>query len=165
MGKTPRTQAMRFLDSKKIPYTIHEFSENIRDAKQVANELHIAAEQVFKTLILLREDDRNERPFIYMVPADSEIDLRQFARELGIKSARMASHEVAEKITGLKVGGISALALLDKPFAIYLDRSAENFSEILVSAGQRGIDIQISVRDLQAVTGAHLIQATRAKSG
>jgi Cys-tRNA(Pro)/Cys-tRNA(Cys) deacylase len=62
------------------------------------------------------------------------------------------------------VGGISALALLDKPFAIYLDRSAENFSEILVSAGQRGIDIQISVRDLQAVTGAHLIQATQAKS-
>ena len=165
MGKTPRTQAMRILDAKKIHYTIHQFSENIRDAKQVANELHIAPEQVFKTLILLREDDPTAHPLIYMVPADSEINLRQFARELGIKSVRMASHEVAEKITGLKVGGISALALLNKPFVIYLDRSAENFSEILVSAGQRGIDIQIGVHDLQAITGAHLIQARQERPG
>ncbi|HTK11710.1 MAG TPA: aminoacyl-tRNA deacylase [Ktedonobacteraceae bacterium] len=163
MAKTIRTQAMRALDARKIAYTVHQFPENIHDAEQVAALLNRVPGEVFKTLVLIREDDPRAHPLLYMVPADSEVDVRQFAKALGVKSVRMATHEQAEKLTGLKVGGISALALLNKPFVMYLDSSAQSFREIFVSAGQRGVDIQISVSDLQRVTGAQTVQATRAK--
>jgi Cys-tRNA(Pro)/Cys-tRNA(Cys) deacylase len=164
MAKTVRTQATRALDARKIAYTIHQFTESIRDAEQVAALLNVPPEQVFKTLVLVREDDPSARPMLYIVPANYEVDLRQFAKALGVKSVRMATHEQAEKLTGLKVGGISALALLNKPFVVYLDSSAQQFSEIFVSAGQRGIDMQIKVSDLQMVTGAQTVQATQTKT-
>jgi Cys-tRNA(Pro)/Cys-tRNA(Cys) deacylase len=73
----------------------------------------------------------------------------------------MASYLQAEKLTGLKVGGISALALVNRPFDVYIDESALSFENILVSGGQRGVDVQLSVRDLLQVTQAHLVKATR----
>jgi Cys-tRNA(Pro)/Cys-tRNA(Cys) deacylase len=163
MAKTVRTQATRALDARKIAYTIHQFPENIRDAEQVAADLNVSPEQVFKTLVLIREGDPGAHPMLYIVPANCEVDLRQFAKALGAKSVRMATHEQAEKLTGLKVGGISALALLNKPFVVYLDGSAQQFSDIFVSAGQRGVDMQMKVSDLQVVTGAQIMRATQAK--
>ncbi|GHO67207.1 Cys-tRNA(Pro)/Cys-tRNA(Cys) deacylase [Ktedonobacter sp. SOSP1-52] len=161
MAKGVRTQAMRALDAKKVAYTVHTFDDSIRDAQQVAQTLGLPPEQVFKTLVLLREDDLQGRPFLLMVPANCEVDLRLVARELDIKGVRMASHMQAEKLTGLKVGGISALALLQKPFPVYLDRSAQAFAEILVSGGQRGVDLQLRVADLLQVTGAQWLHATQ----
>jgi Cys-tRNA(Pro)/Cys-tRNA(Cys) deacylase len=76
----------------------------------------------------------------------------------------MASHEQAEQLTGLKVGGISALALLNRPFEVYLDESATTFAQILVSGGQRGVDLQLNVKDLLALTEARVVRATRAQS-
>jgi Cys-tRNA(Pro)/Cys-tRNA(Cys) deacylase len=164
MAKIPRTQAMRALDAKKIGYTIHQFSDNIRDAEQVATALQLSPEQVFKTLVLIHEDDGGLHPLLYMVPGNREVDLKQLARELGIKSVRMATHEQAEKLTGLKVGGISALALLNKGFECYLDSGAERLREVLVSAGQKGIDLQVSVSDLQEATQAKFVQGSRQKA-
>jgi Cys-tRNA(Pro)/Cys-tRNA(Cys) deacylase len=75
----------------------------------------------------------------------------------------MAGHDQAEKLTGLKVGGISALALLNRPFDVYLDDAALQYEQILVSGGQRGVDLELRVSDLLAVTGAQTIVATRPK--
>jgi len=162
MSKKVHTQAMRILDARKIRYTLHTFPDTIRDAEEVAAAIGIPAAQVFKTLVVLREDTPQGRPLLVMVPASQHIDLRQLARAVGSKSVRMAPHDQAEKLTGLKVGGISALALLNRPFEIYLDASALSFDEICVSGGQRGTDLQLSARDLLAVTGAEVIQATSA---
>ena len=63
-------------------------------------------------------------------------------------------------MTRLQVGGISALALVQKSFAVFLDKSAESFEEIYVSGGQRGIDIRLAVKDLMKVTGARAIDVT-----
>lgn len=161
MAKTLRTQAMRALDARKIPYQVHVFPDTIRDAVQVAAAVEKSPDQVFKTLVLVREDTAQARPLLVMVPANREIDVRLLARELGVKSVRMASHDQAEKLTGLKVGGISALALLNRPFDVYLDESAQQYERIIVSAGQRGADLELRVSDLVAVTGAHIIAATR----
>jgi Cys-tRNA(Pro)/Cys-tRNA(Cys) deacylase len=163
MAKTPRTQAMRALDARKIPYQIDIFPDTIHDAVQVAASIGKPADQVFKTLVLLREDVTNARPLLVMVPANREIDVRLLARELGVKSVRMAGHDQAEKLTGLKVGGISALALLNRPFDVYLDASALQYEQILVSGGQRGVDLELRVSDLLTVTGAQTIMATRPK--
>jgi len=160
MPKTPRTQATRALDARKIPYTVHTFPDTIRDAEQVATALGIAPEQVFKTLVVVREDDPNAHPYLVLLPANAALDLRRFARAVGVKGVRMASHEGAERLTGLKVGGISALALLNRPFSVYIDASALALHEMLVSGGQRGVDLQLRVADLIALTNAQPIEAT-----
>jgi Cys-tRNA(Pro)/Cys-tRNA(Cys) deacylase len=163
MPKIPRTQAMRALDARKIPYQVHLFPDSIRDAVQVAAALGMQPSQVFKTLVLVQDEALHAHPLLIMVPANCEVDLRLFARAIGVKSVHMASHAQAEKLTGLKVGGISALALLHRPFIVYIDESAQDFDEILVSAGQRGVDLQLNVKDLITVTAAQLIAATRPK--
>jgi Cys-tRNA(Pro)/Cys-tRNA(Cys) deacylase len=163
MTKGPRTLSMRILDARKINYTVHLCSDTIHDAVQVAAALGVPPKQVFKTLVLLREDAPLAHPILVMVPADREIDLRPFARVIGSKSVRMASQDQAEKLTGMKVGGISAIALLNRPFDVYIDQSVGSFEQILVSGGQRGIALQVRVNDLLAVTGAQVVIATSPK--
>ncbi len=79
------------------------------------------------------------------------------AKAVKAKKVRMASHEQAEQLTGLQTGGISALALINKGFEVYLDNQAQQFTEIAVSAGQRGANILLPLKDL--------IRATRARPG
>ena len=70
-----------------------------------------AAGQVYKTLVALADGGRR---LLVMTPGDRELDLRLVARGVGAKSARMALQREAERLTGLKVGGISPLALLEQ---------------------------------------------------
>ncbi|MBA2678813.1 MAG: aminoacyl-tRNA deacylase [Ktedonobacteraceae bacterium] len=158
-----KTQAMRVLEAHKIEYQLHLFPDTIHDAVEVAAQIGLPPEQVFKTLVLVREDVSNAHPLLVMVPANQEIDVRQLAHAVGVKAVRMAGHDQAERLTGLKVGGISALALLNRPFDIYLDERATSFEQIAVSGGQRGVDLQLQVSDLLELTNAQLVQATRPK--
>ncbi len=152
-----KTNAMRALDQRKIPYETHTFSDAIRSADGVAATLGLPEAVVFKTLVVLSEA-RGTKPMLVMVPASKELDLRRFARAVGEKSVRMATQREAEQLTGLKVGGISALALVGKPFTVYLDRSAAALDRLYVSGGQRGLDLRLRVADLIAVTGATVVE-------
>jgi Cys-tRNA(Pro)/Cys-tRNA(Cys) deacylase len=118
-----KTNAMRALDARKIPYETLTFSDDIRSADGVAATLGIPEAEAFKTLVVVPET-RGAKPMLVMLPASTELDLRKFARAVGEKSVRMATQREAEQLTGLKVGGISALALIGKPFTVYLDASA-----------------------------------------
>ena len=148
-----KTLAMRFLEGKKVAYRVHEYPASERDAVVVAVEIGVPAAMVFKTLVVLRPP---QKPMLVMVPADRQLDLKKLAKVVGEKKVRMAAHAEAESLTGLQVGGISALALVNKGFAMFLDKSAENHNQIYISAGQRGLDIQLAVKDLVKVTGARL---------
>jgi len=161
VSKKVRTQAMRILDARKVPYTVHVFPDSIRDAAEVAAALELPPAQVFKTLVLLREDETPAHPLLVMAPADAELDLRAVARAIGAKSVRLATYRQAEELTGLKVGGISALALLHRPFLVFIDESARSFEQILVSGGQRGVDLQLRVQDLVQVTQAQTVRVAR----
>lgn len=152
-----KTNAMRALDQRKIPYETHTFSDDIRSADGVAAMLGIPEAEVFKTLVVLPEA-RGTKPMLVMLPASKGLDLRRFARAVGEKSVRMATQREAEQLTGLKVGGISALALIGKPFAVYLDASAAALAMLYVSGGQRGLDLRLRVADLLAVTGATVVE-------
>jgi Cys-tRNA(Pro)/Cys-tRNA(Cys) deacylase len=153
-----KTNAMRALDARKIPYDTFTFSDDIRSADGVAATLGIPEAEVFKTLVVLPET-RGKRPMLVMLPASTELDLRTFARAIGEKSVRMATQREAEQLTGLKVGGISALALLTKPFTVCLDASAMALERLYVSGGQRGLDLRLRVVDLIAITGATVVDA------
>ena len=152
-----KTNAMRALDRHKIPYETHTFSDAIRSADDVAATLGIPEAEVFKTLVVLPEA-KGKKPMLVMLPASKELDLRRFARAVGEKGVRMASQREAEQLTGLKVGGISALALVGKPFVVFLDASATALDRLYVSGGQRGLDLHLHVADLIAVTGARVVE-------
>jgi Cys-tRNA(Pro)/Cys-tRNA(Cys) deacylase len=77
----------------------------------------------------------------------------------------MAYHCDAEALTGLQVGGISALALLNKGFEICIDQAARQLDRIAVSAGQRGVDLYLDVSDLVRVTGARWVDARPVGTG
>jgi len=95
-----------------------------------------------------------------MVAGDREIDLKALAASVGEKKLSMAAHREAEALTGLQVGGISALMLLNQGFEICIDEAAQALDEIVVSAGQRGVDLRLRVADLVRITDARWVDAT-----
>ena len=153
-----KTNSMRALEARKVPYEVVTFSPDIHSATGVAEAVGLPYQQVYKTLVALRPKGK---PLLIMLAGDQELDLKRVAKALGEKKVRMASHKEAEDLTSLQVGGISALALLNRPFDVLIDRQATELSHILVSAGKRGINLRISVDDLIQVTHARVIEATR----
>ncbi len=153
--KTEKTNAMRLLEAKKVAYTAHYYDPAIHSAQGVAEALHIPAHQIFKTLVALPAAGKG-RPLLAIVPGDNELDLKKLAEAADEKKLRMATQKEAESLTGLLVGGISALALLNKGFRVFLDASANDHSTILVNGGQRGINVQLAPKDLANVVNARV---------
>ncbi len=148
-----KPMAIRLLEQRKIPHEVFTFDATIRDAGEVAAQTGMPPELVYKTLVV-ELDPPKGRPFLVMVPSDSEIELKALAKAVDAKKLRMASHRDAEKYTGLQVGGISALALVDKGFPVLIDQRSSGHTHVLVSGGQRGYDVRIAVTDLIVLTKA-----------
>lgn len=157
----PKTNAMRALDQRHIAYTPFYYSDAIHSAREVAALLGVPPGAVFKTLVALASDGRQ---LLIMVPGDRELDPRLTARGVGAKSAHMALQRDAERLTGLKVGGISPLALLDRRFEVYLDAPGAALEWLYLNGGQRGVNVRLRVADLLAVTGARVIEVSAASA-
>lgn len=156
--KSAKTLAMRVLEGQNAPYDVIEFPPTIHDAQGVAEHAGLPPEHVYKTLVV-EADERGFKPMLVMIPANRELDLKQFAQAVGAKKVHMARRADAEKMTGLQAGGISALALLNRGFSVYIDDAAQGLPEIAVSAGQRGLNLKLGVDDLVRVTGAVWVSA------
>jgi Cys-tRNA(Pro)/Cys-tRNA(Cys) deacylase len=150
-----KTLAMKILDGKRIPYESFEYSTDDRDATLIADQLGVPANEVFKTLVVIGQEKKS---FLVMLPADKQLSLKKFAKVVGIKKVKMAGHDEAEKLTGLKVGGISALMLINRGFSMYADQSVLNHERIFVSGGKRGLQIALAGKDLVAATGARIAE-------
>jgi Cys-tRNA(Pro)/Cys-tRNA(Cys) deacylase len=144
-----KTQAMRVLEGQGIQYSSMTYDKSERDALIIANEVGVPPEKVFKTLVVVRQQ---KKPLLVMVPANRQLSLKKLAMQMGEKKVKMASQVEAERLTGLQVGGISPLVLLNKGFQIILDHSAQAHEEIVLSAGQRGIQLRMQVSDLIQIT-------------
>ena len=153
-----KTLAMRLLEGKKVSYEAISYDASERDAEKIAIQLNVAPERVFKTLVVAAPADGRSpnKPLLAVIPANRQLDLKKLAKVVKVKKLKMASHQQAETLTGLQVGGISPLALINKGFAIYLDELAVEQAQILVSAGERGTQIRLNPTDLCKVTGARL---------
>jgi Cys-tRNA(Pro)/Cys-tRNA(Cys) deacylase len=147
-----KTLAMKFLDGKKISYQTFSYPDSLRDAEEVAQALGQPADLVYKTLVVIRSGPG--KPILAIIPANQQLDLKALAKRVGEKKLKMASHREAEEMTGLQVGGISALALVNRGFQVFLDKTAESAAAIVVSAGERGQQIQLAPSDLIKVTHA-----------
>ena len=157
-----KNNVTRLLDSRKIEYETLEYdAAEFHSAAQVAAMIGVPIAQVYKTIVALREDAHaGRKPLLVIVAADREIDRRRLAASLGEKNLKVAKHAEAEALTGLQVGGISALALLNKPFEVCIDRPALALSHVFISAGQRGLNVKIGVQDLINLTKAKVVDAT-----
>jgi Cys-tRNA(Pro)/Cys-tRNA(Cys) deacylase len=151
-----KTQAMRALEGKRIPYHVLTYPDDLRDAEEIAIMLDLPPEQVFKTLVVLPPEP-GKKPMLVMLPANRQLDLKKLAAGVGVKKLKMATHREAEELTGLQVGGISAVALLNKGFVALIDQSALAQSQICISAGKRGLQLRLPVADLIKLTNARSV--------
>ncbi|MCB8922153.1 MAG: aminoacyl-tRNA deacylase [Ardenticatenaceae bacterium] len=153
-----KTLAMKFLEGKKVPYEVIEYPNTMRDAAEIAELKGIPPGQVFKTLVVQPlVGVPKAKPMLVMISADRQLDLKKLAKAVGAKKLKMATHAEAEALTGLQVGGISPLVLVNKGFTIYLDVVARAYSHIYISAAQKGLNVKVAVKDLLKVTAARWI--------
>ena len=159
MSRIDKTLAMRVLEGQGVAYEVIAYPDTIHDAAELAAHVGLLPENVYKTLVVIA-DEPGFKPMLILVAASSSLDLKKAAQAVGAKKVHMARHADAEKMTGLKVGGISALALLNKGFDIYIDEWATILDYIVVSAGQRGLNLKLSVDDLIRVIGARVVDVS-----
>ena len=150
----PANNITRLLDSKKIPYTVFELPAEKLGAFETARLLNLPLEQVFKTIVVKREG--KGKPILAIVPGSAEVDLKLLAKALNEKKLHLPTEREAEQLTGLQAGGISPLALINKGFQVVLDPSAQDYKEIHVSGGQRGLNIRLPVDALIRLTNARV---------
>ena len=157
-----KTQAMRLLDAKRIPYTATTYgvAGEFHTAEEAAAMLGVPLSAMYKTLVVLRDTPARARPLIVMIRSDTELDLKLLAASLGEKKLRMASQKEAERLTGMQVGGISVLGLRGANFEVLIDQRARDLETIHISAGERGIEIALKTEDLVAISGARYVRAT-----
>ena len=154
----PKLNSMRLLDQRKVPYQVLEYPDHIRDAEQVAQALGLPSAMVYKTLVVQAATTAApKKPYLVIIPSDCQLSLKKMARAAGVKKVKMASFADAERLTGLKVGGISALALAQKQWPVYMDSRAEALEEIVISAGQRGLQIRTAVVALVHTLNAQMV--------
>lgn len=149
-----KLNSMRLLEQHKIPYEVVEYPDDLRDAEEIAEVLGVPPFLVYKTLVV--EPETGGKPFLVMMAANRHLDLKRLAAVTGVKKVRMAAHKDAERLTGLKVGGISALALTHKNWIVFLDQPATEHQHILISGGQRGIDLRVPTMALVGLVHARL---------
>ena len=162
MAKKRKLNSVRLLEARKIPHEIHRYDARIRDAQEVAAAVGLPAETVFKTLVA--EVPSRKKPILVLLPCNRTLNLKRLAKALGAKKVALASHADAEKLTGLQVGGISALALLQKRWGVYLDRRALEQSHLVISAGERGIQARLETKDLIDLVSCEIVDVADASN-
>lgn len=152
MKHNKKTNAARKLDELKINYRILEYTvdEEHLDAVHVAAEVGMPSNQVFKTLCV--RGDKNGVMFA-VIPGDGELDLKALARVSGNKRTELVALKEVLPLTGYIRGGCSPLGA-KKNYPVYMDQTSNDWNEIAISAGQRGMQILAAPQDLQNATNA-----------
>lgn len=149
---------IRLLNSQSIPHKLFTLSNEKRTAIEVAKILNVDPYLVNKTIVIKREN--NKRPVLAVIPGPLEVDLRKVANFLDDKKVKLPTQTEAEKITGLFAGGISPLALINKGFKVILDELSLLQPDIIISGGERGLSIQLSVDQFIHLTSASIADIT-----
>jgi Cys-tRNA(Pro)/Cys-tRNA(Cys) deacylase len=147
------TPAIKSAKKAKVPFTIHEYEHDPAAEAygiEAAQKLGVDPARVYKTLVLT---DGGKDLYVAVIPVTMHLDLKKLAKAVGVKKTAMADVKVVERVTGYVVGGVSPLGQ-KKRLTTIIDASAEDQETIFVSGGRRGLDIELSPRDLAALTGA-----------
>jgi Cys-tRNA(Pro)/Cys-tRNA(Cys) deacylase len=157
-GKTKgATPAVAALAKAGRAYTLHEYETAAEPGQgygpAVAAALGVDPARLFKTLVVVA----GEQLGVAVTAVAEELDLKAAAAALGHKSVTLAEPAVAERVTGYVVGGISPLGQR-KRLATVVDAGALTFPTVLVSAGRRGLQVELAPQDLIDLTSASVAQ-------
>jgi len=154
-----KTNAARILDSNNITYELVSYTvdENDLSATHVAEVIGVAADCIFKTLVIRAED---KSLLVAVVPGDAEVDLKKVAKASGHKACAMIAVKELLPLTGYIRGGCSPLGM-KKNFLTLIDEQALQQQAIYISAGQRGLQIKLNPHDLVNVCQAIVAALTR----
>jgi Cys-tRNA(Pro)/Cys-tRNA(Cys) deacylase len=156
-GGTPATVA---LTAAGVEFTVHSYDHDPSHpsyGEEAAEAMGVSPDRVFKTLVT----DIDGTLTVAVVPVAGQLDLKALAAAAGGKRATMADPTLAERTTGYVRGGISPLGQRKK-LPTVLDASASSHPTICVSAGRRGLEVELSPEDLQKLTEAVLAPIGRA---
>ncbi|GAA4023246.1 Cys-tRNA(Pro) deacylase [Streptomyces sp. NBC_01352] len=156
-GGTPATVA---LTAAGVPYTVHSYDHDPAHpsyGEEAAEAMGVSPERVFKTLVA----DVDGTLTVAVVPVAGQLDLKALAAAVGGKRAAMADPALAERTTGYVRGGISPLGQRKK-LPTVLDESAAAHPTVCVSAGRRGLEVELAPDDLAKLTEAVVAPIGRA---
>ena len=159
MAAVKKTNAVRQLESKKIPFELleYEIDEELLSAEDAAAKTGIPEERTFKTLCC-----RGDKTGVMMVcvPAGRELDFKALAAASGNKSAELVHLKEVQGLTGYVRGGCSPLGT-KKKYPVIIDDSAMKFDFVTVNAGHRGLLFKLAPADLVKATEAKLAPIMR----
>ena len=156
-----KTNVMRVLDQKKIPYTPHSYPHSegeAVDGATVASILGRDPGEVYKTLVTRGASKAN---YVFVVPVLSELDLKKAAKTAGEKSIEMIHVKELTPLTGYVRGGCSPIGM-KKRLKTFIDASAQSRAAILVSAGKIGYQVELSPDALAGLIGGRFADVVKA---
>ncbi|WP_022965557.1 Cys-tRNA(Pro) deacylase [Denitrificimonas caeni] len=145
------TPAIDLVKKMRINHAVHSYSHDPRTASyglEAAEQLGLVAGRVYKTLLVSTE---NAELLVALVAVNAQLNLKALATAAKVKKVEMADPQRAQRSSGYLVGGISPLAQ-KKALRTFVDRSAAEHATIYVSAGRRGLEVELSADDLLALT-------------
>ena len=145
MKNNEKTNVMRLLDGKKIPYTGHTYEPDpTKTGEEIAALLGEDADKVFKTLVT---QGKSGQHYVFVIPVKEELDLKKAAKASGEKAISMIRQKELLPLTGYVHGGCSPIGM-KKQFPTFLHETAILYDTIFVSAGKVGYQIELSPDDL-----------------
>lgn len=154
------TPAINAAKQAQVHFRVHEYAHDPKAAsygEEAAEKLNLPLARVFKTLVVTLD---GKELAVAAVPVSGMLDLKACAAALGMKKCEMAEHKAAERSTGYVLGGISPLGQ-KKRLRTLIDASALGFDTVFVSAGRRGLEIELAPGDLGRLTGATFAEVSR----
>lgn len=149
--KAIKTNAMRILDKKKIPYKVNYYvCDDFIDGVHIADKLSQSYDMSFKTLVAVGKSKEN---YVFCLPVDKELDLKKAAKSVGEKSVELLHVKDIKNVTGYIRGGCTPIGM-KKQFRTVIHISAKAFDEIIISGGMLGVQIFISPVALSDCVGA-----------
>ncbi len=149
MRDKDKTNVMRLLDGKKIPYSSHNYNPDpTMTGEDIAALLNEPPARVFKTLVTQGKSGTSY--YVFIVPVNVELDLKKAAKVAGEKSISMIRQKELLPLTGYIHGGCSPIGM-KKQFPTFIHETAVEFDTIFVSAGKVGYQIELNPTDLMTV--------------
>lgn len=156
-NKAVKTNAMRILDSMKIPYAHYTYEcEEFIDGLQIADRLGLPYEQVYKTLVT---QGSSKNYFVFVLPIAEELNMKKAAKSVGEKSVAMIHVKDINAITGYIRGGCTAIGM-KKQYVTRVAEQAKALETIIVSGGRLGSQIALTPEALLRASGAEFADIT-----
>lgn len=151
------TPGINVAKRSRVSHRVHEYSHGESSESyglEAAEKMGVSEERVFKTLVVSID---GKELIVGVIPVSSMLSMKLIAKAVGAKKAAMAEKADVERSTGYVLGGVSPLGQ-KKRLRTIIDSSASNYSTIYVSAGRRGLEIELSPDDLAKLTSAALAE-------